>query len=433
MLHGGDKKIAIMIREFVENKKKFATNVSNYKAGLKIKEAEETPSVDSIHPDSLIVEIEGIHGAPFATRNYTRYMPQCLKKSVPLWTEPYRRPLIKHHNEENGEPIGRIIAAEYTTKNTRSGTPALKFVVNVPDKDAIENIKNGLLLTTSIGNTAHDVRCSICGEHITDAEEGCPSGHQRGVNYNTENGMQTCYWDIYEMEPKELSYVDVPSDMYAKNIKMYSASEKKSSPQIKESMNTDTIKNKGDQLMDDSKKKIEELEAKIKTLEAKEAELTASAEKAELKISEMTAKNEELEKRAAELEEKFKADMKEAEQLRDSMEKTIAETKAEMKENLSETYVMMREALGNTVDVETVKNRSAESLKDSIVDMKESFLAIKNKKEIIPDSNKDVKDHANSVPDPTINVKESTESKTEEVDLKAGLENIFGNIMSFHS
>lgn len=436
MHYGGEEEIAIMIREFVENRKNFASNVSNYKNGFDVKEADCSPSVDSIHPESLMVEIEGIHAAPFVTRNYTRYMPQCLKKSVPLWTEPYRRPLIKHHNEENGEPIGRIIEAKYVTKNTRSGTPALIFTVNIPDKDSIEGVKNGLLLTTSIGYTAHDVRCSICGSQIVDAEEGCPKGHQRGANYETDDGMQPCCWDIYEMEPKELSYVDVPSDMFAKNISMYPATsnKKETPPQIKESLDDDIIK--GANLMDD-KKKIEELEAKIKDLEVREVELMTSVKNSEIKISEMNSKNEELTSKISQLEEaekKFKESAKEAEQLKDSMEKEIAETKAAMKESLSETYLMMREALGNTIDKETVKNRTTDSLRDSIMDMKESFLNVKKKKEVVPDSNNEVKDQVNSIPNPTIvEMKESKKQPEEEIDLEAGLKNIFGGIMSFRS
>lgn len=432
MHDGGEKTIAIMIREFVENKHKFATNISNYKNGLNVKESDTSPSVDTIQPGSLMVEIEGIHAAPFATRNYTRYMPQCLKKSVPLWTEPYRRPLIKHHNEENGEPIGRIVNVEYLKSDTRSGTPALKFTVNVPDKDAIEAVKNGLLLTTSIGCTAHDVRCSVCGKSIVDAEEGCPSGHQRGASYDTDDGMQTCYWDIYEMEPKEISYVDVPSDMYAKNINMYSVTNT-SLTQIKESVNNSIVK--GAHRMDD-KEKIKELENKIKTLEAKEAELTASIKKSETQISEATQKNEELTKKVSDLEEtnkKFEETIKESEQLKDSIEKEIADTKAEMKESLSATVIMMREALGNTVDAEAIKNRSIDSLKDSILDMKESFLKIKTKKEEKKDGNENVKDKVGSVKDPTIiDTKESEERREDEIDLKAGLKDIFSSVVSFH-
>ena len=40
------------------------------------------------NPDTLMVEIEGIHSYPFHTRNCTRYMPQCLNESEPKWTHP---------------------------------------------------------------------------------------------------------------------------------------------------------------------------------------------------------------------------------------------------------------------------------------------------------------------------------------------------------
>ena len=114
-----------------------------------------------IAPNSLMVDVEGIHAFPHATRNFTRYMPKCLKNSVPTWTHPYNRPLIKHHNEKNGKIIGRILNAEYKTKGTFSNTPALLFTVNVPGEDAKEDILNGTESTVSIGVIAHDVRCRI--------------------------------------------------------------------------------------------------------------------------------------------------------------------------------------------------------------------------------------------------------------------------------
>ena len=85
-------------------------------------------------PDTLMVEVEGIHAYPFHTRNYTRYMPDALKDSQTKWTTPYLKPLIKHHNDQNGEIIGRIYDATYSEKTSIDGVGGLYFTVSVPSK-----------------------------------------------------------------------------------------------------------------------------------------------------------------------------------------------------------------------------------------------------------------------------------------------------------
>lgn len=170
--------------------------------------------------DTLLADIEGIHSAPFATRNYTRYSRQCLKDSAAFWTQPYNRPLIKHHNETDGTIIGRILNAEYRDHSSQLPEAAcLLFTAMIPREPEASDVRSGLLSTVSIGVIAHDVRCSICGQNI--AEDG-PCEHERGQLYDGE----ICYWDVLAMEPKELSYVIVPSDSYAKNVKVYSSTPK---------------------------------------------------------------------------------------------------------------------------------------------------------------------------------------------------------------
>ena len=66
----------------------------------------------------------------------------------------------------------------------------------------------------SLGAVIHKATCSICGQNI--ATEG-ECEHQRGRRYEGK----LCYWNMEEMEPKELSYVIVPSDRYANTIRIY--------------------------------------------------------------------------------------------------------------------------------------------------------------------------------------------------------------------
>jgi hypothetical protein len=169
------------------------------------------PVSSAMSPDSIMVDIEGIHS--IVTRNFTYYTPECLKKSAPYWTNPYERPVIMHHNDRDGVQIGRIKAAEYM-ESTRAKSPGLLFTCNIGDEAGIKGVKNGTLSTVSIGAVIHKATCSICGQNIA-AEGECE--HQRGRKYDGK----LCYWLMEDMEPKELSYVIVPSDRYANTVKIY--------------------------------------------------------------------------------------------------------------------------------------------------------------------------------------------------------------------
>lgn len=180
-----------------------------------------------IDENSLMVDIEAIHS--IVTRNNTLYTPQCIKDSIPYWTAPYERPVIMHHNERDGVIIGRVKSANYIENSERSGTAALELVVNIGDEEGKKGIKNGTLATVSIGAIAHDIKCSICGQNLVD--EGLCE-HDKGEIYNGKK----CYWIVNKIEPKEVSYVIVPSDIYAHNTRVYDAVKKNKNNEVKESM-----------------------------------------------------------------------------------------------------------------------------------------------------------------------------------------------------
>lgn len=196
-----------------------------------VKESSMAIAPQMISPNSLNVDIEGIHCG--LTINYNFYTKNCLKNSAHRWTIPYERPVIMHHKEEDGVIIGRVKNVEYKETNTRSGTPCQMFTCNIGDPKGIEGIKNGTLSTVSIGAIVYDLRCSICGKNL--AEEG-DCEHEKGQYYDGE----LCYWKVEEMEPKEISYVIVPSDKYALTTKIYKP--KNATSEIKESV--EEVKNK---------------------------------------------------------------------------------------------------------------------------------------------------------------------------------------------
>lgn len=421
--------MALMIREYTGDK---FIKTNEIKTPLNLTEAtiETNVSDEAIDPNSLMVEIEGIHAYPHATRNFTRYMPKCLKNSISLWTTPYRRPLIKHHNEENGEIIGRICAAEYKTSKTLSGTPALVFTVNVPGEEAKKDVKNGILSTASIGVMAYDVRCSICGTHLEDGDE-CE--HERGREYTVNGKKEVCYWDVYSMEPKELSYVIVPSDIYAKNTKIYPATNSRNKPIIKECLNNKGVKKMPNN--DDLEKELKEAKDKIAKLEQDIKDLTEDKTNSENKISELTETNSKLAKQVADLNEaknKLEEEKLEEAQLREGVENALAEAKKETREYMVHTLQAMRQAIGKeALADEMIKNRTVDSIKDSICDLKEEFNLKTSKKNPVnslpnPDNLKNPT-LANNKP-----VKEKKEKQNSNIDLEEGLKNIVGSLFNAH-
>ena len=405
--------MAIVIKEYL------GSNIGNKESSftpLGLAESIKTNNV--ISRDSLMVDIEGIHVGP--TRNYTWYTEQALKGSVPSWTNPYKRPLILHHNEKNGEIIGRVLSAKYTDNNTRSKTGALVFTCNVSDSAAKQGVKDGRLETTSIGVIAHDVRCSICGHVISEYGE-CE--HERGMKYDDE----ICYWMIYEMEAKELSYVIVPSDIYAHNLKFYSPEEKSF---------VEHLENKGViELAEANKELNENLEPTMQEekVEIKKAETEKVEEKTEVTDKPKNTDTEDVEALKATIEklegviEDLKDRVKKAESkaatadmFREAAEQELVTLNKQIKEFAVDQVIFLRGQLGKSVMTkENLMKRTQESLMDSIMDLTEEINPQVKKVNITesvekteePKEEKKIEEVKNE----TINLTESVEEAKKEV------------------
>ena len=443
--------MAIILREYIGDDNNIATSADNRTSPLAFKESDAT-AIAAPSPDTLMVEVEGIHAAPFVTRNFTRYMPDCLKESQAKWTSPYLKPLIKHHNDRDGQIIGRICDAHYTENTGIKDVGGLVFTLSVPDKQAAEEVENRILETVSIGVSADDVRCSICGSQIVDAEEGCPKGHIRGNSY--AEGL--CSWDIHSMEPKELSYVIVPSDVYAKNKRAYRAKEIGRSQSIVNSMNEalddkpNNRKNSGDKNleMDELKKKLEKAEAEIKELKEKLAAaeeknkelealeaIKAEKEAQDKKLAEiqdlLTAKTGELDKAKADLEdEKNKLVISEEKvntvtQEKESAESAALAAKEELRAVAGKVLNQYRKMTGKTEFSEAeLSKRSIDSIIDSVNDFVEDMQDTKVSLEIKEKLKTDPV--PNPVPPPNNNPKKTDKNDDyRAVDLSLGLEEMF--------
>ena len=377
--------MAIEIKEYVG----FSSSQPTNHSGIIVQEsiaATATPQ-QMISPNSLMVEIEGIH-SDVLTINCTKYSEECLKKSIPYWTSPYEKAVIMHHNDEDGQIIGRVKKAEMIDSK-RSGTPAINFTCNIGDENGIKGIKNGTLATVSIGAVAYDVRCSICGENVAI----CDCEHEKGHVYDGK----LCYWTIEEMEPREVSYVILPSDKYAQTMKVYKPGKKelKESVEVRKKMSVcdailkqltegvddEAVKDKVviDEEVKDKKDEDEKKETEEKPVVDEEKEDKVEEEKDEEKAEEKEEEEkeednddkksdeddnkdeedsnkedrdaiiEDLKKELAELKselDKVKKQLKETKKLKEKVDLELAKFKVQEKVNVARDIKVLKESIG---------------------------------------------------------------------------------------
>lgn len=155
----------------------------------------------------LLPRIEAIHTG--RTRNYTHYTgekllgDESLGSGVYSWMNPYPKPVIYEHNTYT-EATGRISKAAYA-EYTQAGRPGIILVPKITEPNAVKALKDGRLLTVSIGATSDAAICSICGTNIV--EEGY-CGHMKGETYEG----RTAEWIVGNLWFDELSWVNVPAD-----------------------------------------------------------------------------------------------------------------------------------------------------------------------------------------------------------------------------
>ena len=385
--------MAIELREEFNAKIKF---VPNYKPSRT--EIAESLEATPVSPDSIMVDIEGIHS--IITTNLNYYEPHCLEMSVPRWTEPYERPLIMHHKEQDGVTIGRIKKCTYVESCKKTKGPGLVFTCNIGNKEGIEGVKNGTLVTTSIGVMVRDLRCSICGKNL--AEEG-ECEHVKGQKYDGK----LCYWIIKDMEPKELSYVIVPSDKYAHNIKIYKPDAKilgvsesyNYEDEVKELSIKDlyydeiskSLAMKEAKALEEDGKKPDEQQASLdpqdekpepdpkdepKDDEVKDPEGSQEeGEGEEEKDEDLKAKVAELEKEVARLQkevQKLEGSLSKEKETREAVELKYLEVKKQQRVALAEKVNEMRTSLGlEGEDIEILSKSTEEALNTKIEVLKE--------------------------------------------------------------
>lgn len=419
---------------------------SSVKSGKNTRESIKAVEAKSEDND-FTVTIEAMHCFPYATGNYTRYMPDACKNSLAEWTAPYQRPTIMYHNDYDGIVNGRIVNA-YMSNSSTSNTNCLMLEATAPGYQTRHDIKDGILKTVSIGVNATDVRCSICHAQIAgSADEMCE--HIRGEQYDG----QTCYWDIYEFSPKELSYVIVPSDKYAQIVSVnekdhdnYYFGTKDNSMNLctnqdNNSVDLNVYQDNKINLTEGKNQDIHDLnidessDSVINTKEFKEDNMDEKKLQDALKLNEslknsvtalqndkislseqldeITKEKVSLQESVKELKEQISAKdlvINQEKELREAQEKENSDLKAEVKLSLIESLNNLREK-ANKPKIENLQERSIDSLRDSISDLK-SELEMEGLKE----SKKEIQNPALQEPEVSFNNKQTDIKESENKD-----------------
>lgn len=161
----------------------------------------------------LIVEVAAIHEGMTANFNY--YPAKALEESLESWVSPYPKPIIMNHDPYS-EPVGRVMAAKM--EHESDGTPYVLLQVAITDSEAISKIVDQRYLTGSVGGSAKEANCSICGADWAEASIGnIPCKHSRGKTYKGK----LCYREMNGIGFKEYSFVNMPADQRSsiRNIK----------------------------------------------------------------------------------------------------------------------------------------------------------------------------------------------------------------------
>jgi len=174
---------------------------------------------DSVNvPQKMIVTAEVSHTG-FVNRNKYFYNPDYAEMAAKSFTKDYNKPVLTHHGgsmfSQPVDPIGRVIDSWYVQKRKRryKNEPmgAIIAKMEIVDPDAIQKVLDKRYSTLSIRAASNNVMCSICGEPVNSCE------HERGEYYG-DNNDKLCYWIIDNYTYREVSFVNIPSDVHAQVV-----------------------------------------------------------------------------------------------------------------------------------------------------------------------------------------------------------------------
>lgn len=163
---------------------------------------------------ALDVEMEATHSGK--NHNYCIYYEESMEKDAESFVNPFKKPMLKNHNDYSGEPLGRITQSWFGPSVLTDERSAIHLKARVTDQDAIPKFLDGRYGTVSIGGTMGTVTCNVCGKTILKDGKFKFCGHWRGESYKD----QVCYWGAKDIEYHEVSTVNNPADDFAQIMKV---------------------------------------------------------------------------------------------------------------------------------------------------------------------------------------------------------------------
>jgi len=208
----------------------------------------------------LIAKIAATH-AGIITRNNGFYLPDRMRKGAASFTSQYNKPIQVHHNQD-ADPVGRVIKAEYVDITTSlkdnfikkisdkfnkdasyvrafadgkmpyiesvnficdvlsredsvldnpdyQGLGFIKLTASITDPEAIQKILDGRYLTGSVGVTTNRAVCSVCKQDWTGDDGRCD--HRPGKVYDGTKAFII----TGDLNYDEYSFVNVPADRHS--------------------------------------------------------------------------------------------------------------------------------------------------------------------------------------------------------------------------
>lgn len=185
---------------------------------------------------SVTVRMEATHSGKPNGNNWI-YTPNAMMAGHKTFVSPVFRPVVLEHKEDS-KTLGRVVDAKYVSygnapkhlersvdrsylrdykkfmlsplyKNKDfKGLGHIELTAKITDEESIKRILDNQYGFVSVGGSAHQAYCSICG-----SRKGMKSScdHVRGAKYNGE----TCYYIGDYISFDHISYVATPADKNA--------------------------------------------------------------------------------------------------------------------------------------------------------------------------------------------------------------------------
>ena len=185
---------------------------------------------------SVTVRMEATHSGKPNGNNWI-YTPNAMMAGHKTFVSPVFRPVVLEHKEDS-RTLGRVVDAKYVSYNNApkhlersvdrsylrdykkfmlspleknkdfKGLGHIELTAKITDEESIKRILDNQYGFVSVGGSAHQAYCSICG-----SKKGMKSScdHVRGAKYNGE----TCYYIGDSISFDHISYVATPADKNA--------------------------------------------------------------------------------------------------------------------------------------------------------------------------------------------------------------------------